>query len=112
MSQLSKGKALRTASRISYLSGQLTARTGIHIWKPKSVTFTDDLPPEGPSHTKALSITVHCNNHRVPFVLVDNGSGVNVCPLNTAKAICITPDDFSFSKDTVRAVHGFDNGER
>ncbi|XP_077246117.1 uncharacterized protein LOC143885984 [Tasmannia lanceolata] len=45
----------------------------------KTLSFTDDdLPPEGRDHTKSLKITVVCNKKRVPEVLVDNGSALNV----------------------------------
>ena len=43
----------------------------------------DDLPPEGSDHTRPLHISVGCLGHRVPSVLLDNGSALNVCPLAT-----------------------------
>ncbi|RVW88107.1 hypothetical protein CK203_042911 [Vitis vinifera] len=44
----------------------------------------DDLPQEGSDHTRSLYISVGCSGRRVPFVLLDNGSALNVCPLATA----------------------------
>ena len=41
----------------------------------------DDLPPEGSNHVRPLFIDVVCSGRWVPFVLLDNGSALNVCPL-------------------------------
>ena len=58
------------------------------------VFFVDDLPPEGFNHTRPLYITVVCSGHRVPSVLLDNGSALNVCPLATIVALDFTPSVF------------------
>ncbi|RVW50090.1 hypothetical protein CK203_106831 [Vitis vinifera] len=63
----------------------------------------DDLLPEGPDHVRPLYITVGCSGRRVPSVLLDNGSALNVCPLATAIALGFAPSDFGFSTQTVRA---------
>ncbi|RVX21709.1 hypothetical protein CK203_001150 [Vitis vinifera] len=44
---------------------------------------------------------LHCR--RVPSVLLDNGSALNVCPLATAIALGFAPSDFGPSTQTVRA---------
>ncbi|RVX00438.1 hypothetical protein CK203_024664 [Vitis vinifera] len=54
----------------------------------------DDLPPEGSDHTRPLYISVGCSSCRVPSVLLDNGSALNVCPLATAIALGYAPSDF------------------
>ena len=54
----------------------------------------DDLPPEGSDHTRPLHISVGCLGHRIPSVLLDNGSALNVCPLATAIALGYGPTDF------------------
>ncbi|RVW54991.1 hypothetical protein CK203_093141 [Vitis vinifera] len=54
----------------------------------------DDLPPEGSDHTRPLYISVGCSGRRVPSVLLDNGSALNVCPLATAIALGYAPSDF------------------
>ncbi|RVW61815.1 hypothetical protein CK203_065642 [Vitis vinifera] len=53
--------------------------------------------------TCALYITVGCSGRRVPSVLLDNGSALNVCPLATAIALGFAPSDFGPSTQTVRA---------
>ena len=63
----------------------------------------DDLPPEGLDHVCPLYITVGCSGLRVPSVLLDNGSTLNVCPLATAIALGFAPSDFGPSTQTVRA---------
>eukprot|EP00261_Vitis_vinifera_P033576 XP_019074819.1 PREDICTED: uncharacterized protein LOC109122449 [Vitis vinifera] len=63
----------------------------------------DDLPPDGLDHVRPLYITVRCSGRRVPSVLLDNGSALNVCPLATAIALGFAPSDFGPSTQTVRA---------
>ncbi|RVW60923.1 hypothetical protein CK203_049260 [Vitis vinifera] len=63
----------------------------------------DDLPPDGLDHVRPLYITVGCSGRRVPSVLLDNGSALNVCPLATAIALGFAPSDFGPSTQTVRA---------
>ncbi|RVW70807.1 Retrovirus-related Pol polyprotein from transposon 17.6 [Vitis vinifera] len=66
----------------------------------------DDLPPEGSNHVRPLFIDVACLGRRVPSVLLDNGSALNVCPLVTVIALGFSPDDFGPSTQTVRAYDG------
>ncbi|XP_034674419.1 uncharacterized protein LOC117905643 [Vitis riparia] len=66
----------------------------------------DDLPPEGSNHVRPLFIDVVCSGRRVPSVLLDNGSALNICPLVTAIALGFSPADFGASTQTVRAYDG------
>ncbi|RVW53231.1 hypothetical protein CK203_091616 [Vitis vinifera] len=79
----------------------------IHIMttgRATCIVFSDDdLPPEGSDHTRPLYISVGFSGGRVPSVLLDNGSALNVCPLATAIALGYAPSDFSPSTQTVRA---------
>ena len=63
----------------------------------------DDLPLDGLDHVCPLYITVGCSGHRVPSVLLDNGSALNVYPLATAIALGFAPSNFGPSTQTVRA---------
>ena len=67
------------------------------------VLFEDDLPPEVSNHTRPLHISVGCLGRRVPSVLLDNGSALNVCPLATAIALGYGPIDFGPSTQTMRS---------
>ena len=67
------------------------------------VFSADDLPVGGSDHTMPLYITVGCLGHRVPTVLLDNGSALNVCPLATAVALGFSPSDFGPSTQTIKA---------
>ena len=69
----------------------------------------DDLPSESSDHTRPLHISVGCLGRRVPSVLLDNGSALNVCPLATAIALGYGPTNFEPSTQTVRA---YDNTYR
>ena len=66
----------------------------------------DDLPLEGPSHIRPLYINVACSGHRVPTVLLDNGSALNVCPLATTIALGFSPSNFEPSTQTIRDYDG------
>ncbi|WKA04749.1 hypothetical protein VitviT2T_022757 [Vitis vinifera] len=68
------------------------------------IVFSDyDLPLEGSNHTRPLYITVGCSGHRVPSVLLDNGSVLNICPLTTTIALSYALLEFSPSAQTVKA---------
>ena len=58
------------------------------------VFFEDDLPSEGSEHTRPLHISVGCLGRRVPSVLLDNESALNVCSLATVIALGYGPTDF------------------
>ena len=74
------------------------------------ISFTDkDLPPDGASHNRAFYITVKCLKVKVPRVLVDNRSALNVFPLKTATTLGIKREQFSPSSLTIRA---YDNSSR
>ena len=63
--------------------------------KATCIVFSDDdLPPEGSNHTRPLYISIGCSGRRVPSVLLDNNSTLNVCPLAIAIAIVYAPSDF------------------
>ncbi|RVW18920.1 hypothetical protein CK203_102504 [Vitis vinifera] len=80
------------------------------VGRATCIVFSDDdLPPEGSDHTRLLYISVGCSGRRVPSVLLDNGSALNVCPLDTAIALGYAPSDFGPSTQTVRA---YDNTRR
>ncbi|XP_077222107.1 uncharacterized protein LOC143855947 [Tasmannia lanceolata] len=73
----------------------------------KALSFTDEeLPPEGRDHTKSLKITVICNTKKVPEVLVDNGSALNICPLSTTTTLGFGPEDFIPSEQGILAYDG------
>ncbi|XP_077249358.1 uncharacterized protein LOC143888848 [Tasmannia lanceolata] len=73
----------------------------------KTLSFTDeDLTSEGCNHTRPLKITVICNGKKVPDVLVDNGSAMNVCPSATAIVLGFGPNDFIPSEQGILAYDG------
>ncbi|XP_077226421.1 uncharacterized protein LOC143859653 [Tasmannia lanceolata] len=73
----------------------------------RALSFTDeDLPPEGRDRTRPLRITILCNKKKVPEVLVDNGSALNVCPLSTAITLGFGLDDFIPSEQGILAYDG------
>ena len=57
----------------------------------------DDLPPERSDHVRHLFIDVTCSGHKVPFVLLENDTALNVFPLVTTIAL-----DFHHS---ILAIH-------
>ena len=85
----------------------------IHIMTTGRVTcivFSDNnLPPEGLDHVRPLYITVRCLGHRVPFVLLDNGSALNICHLAIVIALGFASSNVVPSTKTIRA---YDNTKR
>jgi hypothetical protein len=91
-----------TPERLADLVGQIMA--------PRVITFSDDeIPADGTTHTHPLSILVSCRAQIVPAVLIDNGSGLNVCTLSSVKALGLGHGDMKRKTMTVGA---FENSVR
>ncbi|KAK9671907.1 hypothetical protein RND81_12G063100 [Saponaria officinalis] len=74
---------------------------------PGAITFSDaDLPPFDSEHNLALYIDVECLRKSLPVTLIDNGSAVNVLPLNTAYLLGLKDQDFIPCNEGVRAFDG------
>ncbi|KAL0015466.1 hypothetical protein SO802_002535, partial [Lithocarpus litseifolius] len=63
----------------------------------------EELPPKGATHTRPLQITMECMGAKVPMVLIDNGSVLNICPFRTAFTIGLDVETIIPSPLTVRA---------
>ena len=85
---------IRSLSRIRVESA-ISPDSLIHMLTADRATCivfsADDLPAGRSDHTMPLYITVGCSGHRVPIVLLDNGSALNVCPLATAVTLGFGP---------------------
>ena len=75
------------------------------IESPKgAVIFTDeDLPLEGRDHYRALFIKAEVKEKLTCYVLVDNGSAINVCPLKILPKLGLTVDDLQTSDMVIKA---------
>ena len=74
------------------------------------LAFSDEeLPPEEATHTRPLQITVKCMGTKVPMVLIENGSALNVCPFRIALTIGLDVETIIPSPLTIRA---YDNTSR
>ena len=77
------------------------------IFEVNRITFTDDeLPLEGSGHNRALHLIVKCEEHYVKRVMVDGGSGVDICPLSTLQSLKINTDRIRTNNVYVRAFDG------
>ncbi|XP_019251429.1 PREDICTED: uncharacterized protein LOC109230378 [Nicotiana attenuata] len=71
------------------------------------VSFSkNDLPPEGAAHNKALHLTVKCEGYYVKRVMLDGGSGVDICPLSTLQRMEIGIERIRPNNVCVRAFDG------
>ncbi|XP_069143545.1 uncharacterized protein [Solanum lycopersicum] len=71
------------------------------------ISFGDDeLPAEERAHNKALHITVICCGKIVNRVLIDDGSGLNICPLSTLKQLRFDLRKVEQNQVNVRAFDG------
>ena len=68
-----------------------------------------DLTKKGKHHNDPLHITVDVMRKRIPMVLVDDGSALNVCPLKTASCLGLSIEDFVTTDQHVRT---YDNNRR
>ena len=87
----------------------LNAMIGVIRTEPTMSFFDKDISNKGYSHNDPLHITLDTYGKRVPMVLVDNGSTLNVCLLRTASCLGLNMEDFGPSNQYVRA---YDNTQR
>ena len=60
------------------------------ILEANKITFSDDeLPIEGTEHNKGLYISVKYKHSIVTQVLIDGGSGANICPMSNFQKLNI-----------------------
>ena len=71
--------------------------------------FDKDLTKKGKCHNGPLHIIVDAMGKRIPMVLVDDGSALNVCPLKTTSCFDLSIEDFVPTDQHVRA---YDNKRR
>ena len=75
-----------------------------------TISYSDnDLTKKGKHHNDPLHITVDAKEKRIPMVLIDDGSALNVCPSKTASCLSLSIEDFMPTKQHVRA---YDNSIR
>ncbi|XP_055803488.1 uncharacterized protein LOC129872554 [Solanum dulcamara] len=87
-------------------SETLAATIG-RVVESNKISFHDnELPTEGTGHNKALYIAVKCRDKIVTRVLIDGGSGCNICPFTTLKVLGLNMGDIEESRVKVRAFDG------
>ena len=80
------------------------------ISRDLTISYSDkDLTKKGKHHNDPLHITVDAKGKRIPMVLIDEGSALNVCPLKTASCLGLSIEDFVSTDKHVRAS---DNSRR
>ena len=68
------------------------------------ITFSDiDLPPEGRNHNRALFIPAEVRGKRTSYVMVDDGSAINVCPLQILPNLGVKVEELIKSYLVIRA---------
>ncbi|XP_070026096.1 uncharacterized protein [Nicotiana sylvestris] len=71
------------------------------------ITFSKNyLPSEGAAHNKAMHLIVKCKGHYVKRIMLDGGSGVNICPLSTLQRMEIRTEIIRPNNVCVRAFDG------
>ena len=65
--------------------------------------FDKDLTKKGKHHNDSLHITVDSIGKRIPMVLINDGSALNVCPLKTASYLGLNIEDFMPTDQHVKA---------
>lgn len=77
------------------------------VFEPYKIYFHDDkLTPEGISHNWALHVMLQHKKRMISQVLIDQGSGSNICPLNTLTKLVVDMAKIQTWKMNVRAFSG------
>ena len=69
----------------------------------------ENLSPKGVTYTRPLQITIECMGAKVPMVLINNGSALNVCPFRIALIVGLDMETIIPSPLTIKA---YDNTSR
>ena len=78
-----------------------------HIIGSHQISFrVEKLPIEGMMHNRALYIIVKCRDNFVARVLIDNGSGLNICLLSTLTQLNHDVGKIHQSRMNIRAFDG------
>ena len=73
-----------------------------------TISYSDkDLTKKGKHHNDSLHITVDSMEKRIPMVLIDDGSALNVCPLKIASCLGLRIEDFVPTNQHVRAYDNY-----
>ena len=88
---------VETSTSLERLIHMLTADKATCI-----VFSTDDLPPMGFDHTLPFYFFVGCSEHRVPSIILDNYSALNVCLLTTIVSLGFGSSNFEPSSQIVQ----------
>ena len=60
-----------------------------------TISYSDkDLTKKGKHHNNLLHISVDAMGKRIPMVLIDDESVLNVCPLKTTSCLGLSIEDF------------------
>ena len=72
--------------------------------KQRVITFSDaDLPVEGRNHNRALFIPAKLKEKKTNYVMVDDGSAINVCPLQILPNLRVKVEELTKSDLVIRA---------
>ena len=75
-----------------------------------TIFYSDkDLTKKGKHHNDPLHIIVDALGKRIPMVLVDDGSALNICPLKIVSCLGLSIEDFVPTDQHLRA---YDNNRR
>ncbi|XP_016449287.2 uncharacterized protein LOC107774305 [Nicotiana tabacum] len=80
------------------------ARMAEQFFEVNRISFSrDDLPQEGATHNKALHLAVKCEGYYMKRVMLDGGSGVDICPLSMLQRMKIGTERIRPNNVCVRA---------
>jgi len=95
----------------AYVPNTITGRemanmVGQVLESHKIIFHEDDLPLEGLNHKRALHITVQIKDKFIATVLVDGGSSLNICLLDTLKRLDKGFHEIWVGRKNVKAFDG------
>ncbi|XP_077252400.1 uncharacterized protein LOC143891750 [Tasmannia lanceolata] len=86
--------------------GRVFKPSELSVENPAEVARNTENQRQNKVNTDEEDESLHCNKKKVPEVLVDNGSALNVCPLSTATTLGFGPESFIPSEQGIPAYDG------
>ncbi|XP_070045820.1 uncharacterized protein [Nicotiana tomentosiformis] len=104
-------KTLNEAYVLVETSVEQLERMAERFFEVNRISFSrDDLPQEGAAYNKAVHLTIKCEGYYMKRVMLDGGSGVDICPLSTLQRMKIGIERIRPNIVCVRTFDGVNRG--
>lgn len=82
-------------------------RMAEQFFEENKISFSDsEFSIDGAGHNRALHMTTKCEGHYIRRVMIDDGSGVDICPISTLQGLNINTNRIRANNVFFRAFDG------